>query len=43
MEDIEVMELANGTTTYEVEVKSGRLEITFRVDGNGNISKEYDD
>lgn len=43
VEDIEVTELANGTTTYEVEVKSGRLEITFRVDGNGNISKEYDD
>lgn len=43
VEDIEVTELANGTSTYEVEVKNGRQEITFRVDGNGNISKEYDD
>lgn len=44
VDDIEVTELANGTTTYEVEVKNGRLEIAYRVDASGNILyKEYDD
>lgn len=44
VEDIEVTEQASGSTTYKVEVKSGRMEIQYRVDATGKIlSKEYDD